>query len=162
MITTRSAHWTHLATLSVGVFLLTGCGGDSPTSSSDPPVEAEVFSYEAVLGDWAGELEASGVTYWTEASVTVESVTRGTVVGTNLWFNDKGGSLICDLELLAEDSNPPIYRFKYNVRGGAGGCGEGGTVRWEYDAAAETVTSFFQAEGSSNWIEHGPLTRPQG
>lgn len=159
-MTIRSPNWAVLATLSAGFFLIVGCGGDSPTSSG-PPVKAEILSYEAVTGDWEGELQGAGIDFRAEASITRDSATRGEAVGTFLELTPETGALICDLDLLAEDSDPPVYWFDYTVSDETPDCANG-TFRWEYDAEAETVTVSWQREGSSGYNENGPMTRSGG
>lgn len=146
-------------TLTAVFLLLVGCGGDSPTDSS-PPAEAQILSYEALVGDWAGELSGSGVTFSVETSITRESATRGDVVGFQSW-GGSDGSLLCRLEFRAEDSQPPIYWFDHRITEGDENCTPG-TMRWEYDAATETVTSFVRLEGNSDYSEQGTLSRSNG
>lgn len=159
-MTIRSLNRAMLATLSVSFLLIVGCGGDSATSSG-PPVEAQILSYEAVTGDWEGDLQGGGIEFRAEASITRDSATRGEVVGSFVELSTETGALICDLELLAEDSDPPVYWFDYTVRDERADCALG-TFRWEYDAATETVTVFWRSEGSSGYNENGSMTRSGG
>lgn len=112
-MSTPSPRLMRPVTLTAVFLLVVGCGGDSPTSSG-PPAEAPSLSYEALVGDWAGELNASGVTFSVETSITRGSATRGDVVGFQSW-GGSDGSLLCRLEFRAEDSQPPIYWFDYRI-----------------------------------------------
>lgn len=86
------------------------------------------------------------------------------MVGSFVELSTETGAVICDLELLAEDSDPPVYWFDYTVRQERADCALG-TFRWEYDAATETVTSFWRADvwsDSRSYAENGPMTRSGG
>lgn len=123
-MSTSSPRLMNPVTLTAVFLLVVGCGGDSPTRSG-PPVATEILSYEAVAGDWEGVLQGGGIEFRAEASITRDSATRGEVVGSFLELSKETGALICNLELLAEDSDPPVYWFDYTISEKVADCGLG-------------------------------------